>query len=310
MKIIEMGWNIVLGDPVRQNLNHNEEGDGAESLDVDEDDDDDDDLFLDDEDDEEPMTPPLTQSLKRRRGPSTTPRPSTSKLKAKTQPMSIRKTRSAAARPPSLEQIEYITLIAILLRSPTAPLLSQTSPHLASSILRRLRRFIELYPTDTSMHHDYILGLSAAISQLSLNKRHDVTMFARAAWDGLVGLWGTKNKRMKEVLVGVLRVLFPFYTISENGDHLDSRFDCSDGLSKLWHLLDGEAQSRWGVDGLVLDSLRLELVPESEQDDDEDREAFVKDTFRAGWHFNAGQALAWAILELQADCAEKVGFDT
>lgn len=303
MKIVQIGWNVVLGDPVRTSLEDDTE-ENAESLGAE----DDDDIYMDDnepdEDEDEPMTSTSTQPLKRRRGLSPAPRASSSKSQAKSKSQS-QPSQKRSLQPPSLEQIEYASLLAILLRFPAAPLLSPTMPYLGSSILRRLHRFIEVYPADTSMHHDYILSVSATLSHLALNKKRDVTTFARGAWDGLVGLWGTKNKRMKEGLVGVLRVLFPFYTAtddeySSNGP--SSKFNCSDGIGKLWYLLDGEAESRWGVEGLLLDSLRLEVA----EDREDDRGAFVMNTFRAGWHFDRSQALAWAILELQTDCAEKV----
>jgi serine-protein kinase ATM len=304
---VQIGWNIVLGDPIRTTLEDDDGEQSSEALSVN-----DDDMYMDDdpeEDEDDPM-PSTTQSLKRRRALSVTPRAS-SKSQATAKPKSqSQHSQKRSSQPPSLEQIEYVSLLAILLRFPSAPLLSTASPYLASSILRRLHRFIEIYPTDTSMHHDYILSVSATLSHLSLNKKQDVTKFARDAWDGLVALWGTKNKKMKEGLVGILRVLFPFYTATDNGYSSGSdaspKFDCSDGISKLWHLLDGEAESRWGVDGLLLDSLRLEVVSAADEDKRNEMGAFVMNTFRAGWHFDAGQALAWAVLELQADCADKV----
>jgi serine-protein kinase ATM len=305
---VQIGWNIVLGDPIRTNLEEDGDEDMAESLGVD---DDDDELYLDDdldEDEDEAKPSTSTQSLKRRRGASTTPGAFSSKSQGKAKPPS-QALQKSSRHPPSLEQIECTSLLTILLRFSSAPLLSSTSPYLASSILRRLHRFIEIYPTDTSLHHDYILSVSATLSHLSLNKKKDVTKFARGAWDGLVGLWGTKNKRMKEGLVGVLRVLFPFYTTTDdlsswNGS--SSKFDYSSGINKLWRLLDGEAESRWGIDALSLDSLRLEVAPTAWECGNNDNRGFSKHTFSAGWHFDVGQALAWAILELQADCAEKV----
>jgi serine-protein kinase ATM len=305
---VQIGWNVVLGDPIRMSLEDDGEEDNEESLGVDEDDDE---MYVDDEleeEEEDVMPSTSTQSFKRRRGPSATPH--ISKFQAKPKSHS-HPSQKRSLQPPSLEQIEYTSLLALLLRFHSAPLLSPATPYLASSILRRLNRFIDIYPTDTSMHHDYILSVSATLSHLSLNKTQDVTKFARGAWDGLVSLWGTKNKRMKEALVGVLRVLFPFYAATDNVHSSDlngssPKFDCSAGISRLWHLLDGEAESRWGVDGLSLDSLRLEVFSATGDDAGDERAAFTKDTFRAGWHFDAGQALAWAVLELQADCAEKV----
>jgi ataxia telangiectasia mutated family protein len=149
------------------------------------------------------------------------------------------------------------------------------------------------------------LVLSSTLSTLSLNKKHIVQKFAHASWDGLVQLWGTKNKRMKEGIIIVLRILFPF-VISDNDlfDANDTHFDCAESIGRLWSLLNGEAESRWGVDCLSLDCLRLELVKTDGRSDE--TVPFVANTFRSGWSFDEGQALAWAILELQADCASKV----
>jgi ataxia telangiectasia mutated family protein len=119
-------------------------------------------------------------------------------------------------------------------------------------------------------------------------------------------MWGTKNKKMKENLIIVLRTLFPFYTTRypEAGpSSLD--FSYVDGVSRLWHLLDGEAENRWGVDGLSLDSLRFSLIGNRSPDTGKTG-AFMARTFQYGLGFDANQAVSWTILELQADCAEKV----
>jgi len=207
--------------------------------------------------------------------------------------------------PVSLEQVEFMSLLSVLFRSPSSPLLSSDFPYLPASILVRLQRFLDVYPPDTSLQHDYLLALCSTLSTLSLNKKHLVEKFARASWDGLVRLWGTKNKRMKEGIISVLRIIFPF-VISDNElvDANGTPFDCAESIARLWHLLNGEVESRWGVDTLSLDCLRLELVkPEGRSDE---VGPFVANTFRSGWSFDEGQALAWAILELQADCASKV----
>lgn len=293
MRLVEMGWNVVLGDPIRKSF-------GDDNMEQQGIDDSNDDMYMDDEldEDESDLPSTSTQTLKRRRAASGTPHLISPKSKSS-------RVTTKSIRPPSLEQIEYTSLLSILIRFPSAPLLSSNHPQLTSALLDRLRRFINIYPTDTSMHHDYILSVSATLSHVALNKKADITAFACGSWNSLVGLWGTKNKRMKEALLGVLRVLFPFYIATEDPSGSSQKFDCSAGISKLWHVLNGEAESRWGVDGLSLDSLRLEVISALEDEDDV-REAFVKDTFRAGWHFDAGQALAWSILELQADCAGKV----
>ncbi|EGN96752.1 hypothetical protein SERLA73DRAFT_93326 [Serpula lacrymans var. lacrymans S7.3] len=294
LKITEMAFNVILGDPVRKGINENEDDDSTEKMEVD------DSMYQDpeyeDDEDEEGYLPsrstPSTQVRKRRRKEeSATPGPSLSR--------STFNSKATGSMVVSLEQIECTSLLVILLRSPSAPLLSSNNPHLSSSILIRLRRFLDYYPADTSLHHDYILALQAVLSHLALNRKNDVEIFTRGAWDGLVNLWGTKNKRMKESLVGVLRVLFPFLTVSKRG----SDYSWADGVGRLWHLLNGEAESRWGIESLSLEALRLEVVAFEDEEICE-REAFVAHTFRAGWHFDANQALAWAVLELQADCAQ------
>ena len=110
---------------------------------------------------------------------------------------------------------------------------------------------------------------------------------------------------MKEGIIIVLRILFPF-VISDNdlSEPNDTQFDCAESIGRLWYLLNGEAESRWGVDCLSLDCLRLELIKSDGRSDE--TVPFVASTFRSGWSFDEGQALAWAILELQADCANKV----
>jgi len=122
-------------------------------------------------------------------------------------------TRSAVPRtqpgPVSVEQIEFGSLLA-LLTSSSPPFLAVDYSDLGSAMLNRLLRFLRLYPADTSLHPDFIVILSATLSHLALNKRDAVTRFAQGSWDALLGMWGTKNKKMKENLIIVLRTLFPF----------------------------------------------------------------------------------------------------
>ena len=291
-RMVEMAFNVILGDPVRKSLDEEEDSEEVHDSTAFGTDPDSSEFYVDDEPDDDtndnlPSTSTAPNPRKRRqRDLPSAHRPAHSKYKAK------RKT----PRPVSLEQVEFTSLLAILLQSPSTPLLSPQAPYLASAVLRRLCRFLERYPTDTSLHHDYILSLSATLSHLSLNQKSEVERFARDAWDGLLDLWRTKNKVIKEGLVSILHVLFPYLTTDQEGSSTEHHW--SDGVQRLWYLLDGEAESRWAVDRLSLDSLRLEMTPA--------QTAFVARTYRAGWHFDAGQALAWALLELQADCAEKV----
>jgi ataxia telangiectasia mutated family protein len=278
-----------LGDPLRKELTEDIENEnetigrdaGSDSV------------FEDDEDGN--STASTAETRKRRRGGGRgTPEPSM--------------TRSIIQRtqvyPVSVEQIEYASILSLLLTFPSTPLLAREYPNLGHAVLNRLLRFLNLYPSDTSLHPDFFVMLSATLSHLALNMRGAVTQFAQGAWDALLGIWGTKNKAVKENLIIVLRILFPFYTTGypeAASSYLD--FSYVDGVSRLWILLDGEAESRWGVDGLSLDSLRLSLVGNGDMSK---QGAFVARTFRHGRDFDANQAASWTILELQADCAEKV----
>ena len=292
VKLVEMGFNVVLEDPITRHFWDDEMSvvvEGQEDMYVDE-----------DEEDEKLLSP--TKKRRRGREESEPPQPSTSKTPAGRRHRSV---------PASLHQIEFTSLLAVLLRSPAAPFLSyrydeekDNNNHLASSILDRLKRFLVLYHPDSSLLHDFLSILSATFSHLALNKRQEVEDFARTTWDDLVGLWAVKDRRLKEGVVAVLRVMFPYITTESSNRKSSS--DCIDGIHHLWNLLNGEADSRRGIDGLSFESLRLELCDGQENSDSKERKAFASRTFCAGWHFDASQALSWAVLELQADCASEV----
>ena len=247
--------------------------------------------------DEDPSPSTPRSAKKRRRAESSSPPPTVSKTPS-----------NRTLQPVSLVQIEFTGLLATLLQSPNAPLLHPEYDYLPSAILNGLQEFLVRYPADTSLHQDYLIALSATLSHLELNCRELVSKFAWKSWDSLVGIWTTKNRGMKEILVAILKTLFPHVSISKFGSDLDelklpTEGIYGDGLGKLWHTLDAEAESRWGVELLSQDSLRLQIQGDPL---DSGNSAFTARTFRTFWHFDSGQALAWAVLELQADCAEKV----
>jgi ataxia telangiectasia mutated family protein len=296
VEMVELAFNVIMNDLITTRFVQDVEDGSAGADDLE--------LYLEDdpmEDDNE--VPPLTRK-RARRNSAGTPVPSSSKTKSQ----SGRDSKAPARQVPvSLEQVEFMSLLSVLFRSPSSPLLSPDFLFLPSSILLRLQRFLDIYPPDTSLQHDYLLALSSTLSTLSLNKKYLVEKFARSSWDGLVRLWGTKNKRMKEGVIVVLRILFPFVaSVSGLADANGPPFDCAESIGRLWYLLNGEAESRWGVDCLSLDCLRLEMVKTDSRSDEIG--PFVANTFRSGWSFDEGQALAWAILELQADCASKVPY--
>ncbi|KAJ7623215.1 hypothetical protein FB45DRAFT_924928 [Roridomyces roridus] len=273
IQIVELAFKVILDDPLSSSYDFASDPDPAK-------------LptsprtkTYDDDDDSDSSV--ATPSRKRRRG---TPRPLTL-------PQATQQKRIVLAV--SQEKTEMIELLRLLLQSPSAPFLLRDRDRLASSVLLRLQRFLDSYHPDSSLYPTYLLILLHTLSHLSLNRKDVVIRFAQTSWDSLVGLWGAKDRSKKERLVAVLVVLFPFFThdAAQSGS---TSFDWSSGIEHLWRLLDGEAESRRGIDGLALDRLRLEVASEGEHTD----YAFVARTFRA--------ALAWAILELQADCAEKL----
>ncbi|KAI0306020.1 hypothetical protein B0F90DRAFT_1695380 [Multifurca ochricompacta] len=293
VKLTEMCFNVVLEDPLRKRLVQEDE-DGIENIgketvsNI---------IVEDVEDGDGPSTIIPETKKRRRRDASGTPEPS---IARGTIPRTL-------PRPVSVEQIEFASLLSLLITFPSAPLVATEYPNLGSAVLNRLLKFLRLYPSDTSLHPDFIMIISAALSHLAMNKRDIVTQFARRSWDALLGMWGTKNKAMKDNLLIALRTLFPFYT-TRYPEAGSSSLDLSyvDGVFRLWHLLDGEAESRWGIDGLSFDSLRLALCSENGDESESKTGAFVARTFQHGWSFDANQTVSWVILELQADCAEKL----
>ena len=294
LKLVEISFNIILDDPIEDDLVRTRDQ-TASSVPVD------DSMYQSDSipsDDGNPASPrkrPLREH-------TSTPMPGA----ASDNPTD----RRALRHPVSLEQIECASLLALLFRHSIAPFLAEVErpdPNdsdnsilvpITPSLFWRMKRFLERYPTDTSLHHDYLLALQPFLGQVALNCRQEVDDLACCAWDALVALWGTKNKRIKESLVGILKTLFPFLTATRDGPN----HGWVHSVQKLWALLIGEADSRWGIEALSIDSLRLQV----RADGVDERDIFAAHTFRAGWNFDAGQALAWALLELQADCAEKV----
>ena len=297
LKLVEISFNIILDDPIEDELVQSRDQ-IASSVPAD------DSMYQSDSLQSEDGNLPSTRKRPLREH-SSTPIPGAADTPTD---------RRVPRHPVSLEQIECASLLALLFRHPTAPFLAEVERPdpcdpdgfpksfilvpITPSLFWRMKRFLERYPTDTSLHHDYLLALQPFLCQVALNCRQEVDDLACRAWDALVGLWGTKNKRIKESLAGILKTIFPFLTTTRDAPN----HGWADSVQRLWTLLIGEADSRWGIEALSIESLRLQVSVDGANV----REIFVARTFRAGWNFDASQALAWALLELQADCAEKV----
>lgn len=313
VKIVQMSFNVILDDPIQARFAGRYVGtldeEVAHEVDSDmyEDDSEEEDQDMDGAD-SDGLPPTVTvNNKKRRRTPAATPGTSKKRPRTESPATPVQSPRIASARsrtPVSLEQVEFASLLSIMIASPIAPILR--FPDLPPAILNRLERFLQRYPSDSSLLHDFLTTVSSTLSHISLNKKSEVAKFARSAWTGLVGLWGTKDKRMKAGIIKILRHLLQFTVCPVELTRTKlPQFDCAKEFGRLRDLLAGEAESRWGIMGLSLDALRLQNI-DFEDEFKRSSDIFVAKTFRAGWNFDADQALSWAVLELYADCVGQV----
>ncbi|KAK7686262.1 hypothetical protein QCA50_010482 [Cerrena zonata] len=297
--LARLSLNAVLGDPLRGKLTYDESSTGSSQA-AREDTPDTQTTISDQasQDDDDNMVLETPTGSKRRRSEK---RPSP-RLLPKSSSSSTVKQDTAI----SLEQIEFISILAIIFESQNSPLaakLEGETKDLRPAIMERMVRFLYRFQPDSSLHHDYLRALKAILDNVALNERALTVRFARDAWSGLLMQWSTKNQSVKEQLIIVLKMLFPYLTAGHEEESHATQVKLYDDLSALWQRLRRETDRR-GVEGLSLDSLRLSTVT---VDATSSRSGpFIANTFRHGWAFDANQATVWAIFELQADCAEKL----
>lgn len=287
VKLVELAFNVVLGDPPKAGLDEGVDGDEFS-------------MHVEPEEEGEEEEDVLPSHGKRKRGTHQMGPSQSFSSRSQLKPRGS-KTRQISV---SLEQVEFVSILSILLSYPGAPLLSSNHPYLPQAILSRLQKFLTLYPADSSLLYDFLLALSATLDHLALNWVKDTQKFARNSWDALMGLWNTKDKRIKEHLIVAIRLLLPYLTADLGINSVRDSYDQASALWKLYSVLEGEADYRRGIEGLVLDSLRLEIGLKVTGDGT--AEPFVAHTFRAGWNFDTAQAASWVVLETQADCVAKV----
>lgn len=308
LDLTEMSFNIVLGDPIRSTFQDEATLHASEDEDEDEDE-----RGMDVEDEDEDEDSETTSSVAGTRAKRTRRHSNASSQATSTSPQITRPsaTKRRSAKRVTVEQYECMALIAILIRCPSAPLLNPDTLT-GTAILSRLQRFLEIFPTESSsLHHDYVLALAATLSHLALNRVYAIQKFARTAWSGLLSLWSTRNPALKEILVGIIITLFPYYVAAlpstEKQQQPTSNLRLTvEGVAMLWDILEADVESpnRKGSEMILeMDSLRLELNVASIRIE----RPFIRSTFRAGWHFDESQALTWAVLEMHASCAAKAG---
>jgi ataxia telangiectasia mutated family protein len=290
--LVALAFNVVLGEPPRGQLDQDvdsasESGEATSTHTG---------KVEDEDEDDEDELPILKKKRKRatsRSGPSQVPG-----FKSKF------KHGGSKATSVSLEQVEFASILSILLGYSGTPILVVERSYLPQSILHRMERFLMLYPADSSLLYDYLPTLSSVLDHLALNHVKDTQRFARNTWDILTGLWNTKDKSLREHLIVVIRVLMPYLTADFGLKSFRDSYDQAGALWKLYNTLEGETDNRRGVETLALDSLRLEINTDAAHEGM--MEAFVAHTFRAGLNFDTRQAISWAVLQTQADCAAKV----
>ncbi|CDO73330.1 hypothetical protein BN946_scf185008.g93 [Trametes cinnabarina] len=300
--LLAIAFNVVLGRPPRQTLL-----DDVDMPDSDASDDaSGDDASMSTGNDTTAGPSKLTQasSLKRSRHTSQSTR------------SHVRRRSTKAIQRPSPEQREFMTVIAILLSSPSAPVLARPSDAgledaevdpdaYPRRLLSYFSAFLKIYPAETSLRLDYLAALSSTLKHLTINCRLTVRAFAAKSWQPLLSLWKVKDMDKSEDLIIVLRMLFPVLTAGSFAE--DSPVIPVDALDALWSIAEAIATKRHNP-SIRLDSLLLRLSST-------DRRAVTKrpfsaSTFEYGWKFDQEAALSWAALQLQADCAKMLYLHT
>ncbi|KAF8578220.1 hypothetical protein K439DRAFT_1395785 [Ramaria rubella] len=215
-----------------------------------------------------------------------------------TQPHPRSKTPTQATRTMSQEQIEFMGLLVILLRSPHAPYLR---PGIAQNILKRIRRFFAMYPSWSVAHTNAVVSINLIFSQVELNLIKTCAEFASRMWSPLLSYWNgkeKKDKRIREELMVTMTTFFPLVMSQmldkSLKDHVPALVD------ELFRCFQDDID-RSVFEGLSLDSLRLHL-----HEGNGAKGVFEAATFRSGYKFEASQALSWTILELHADVAREL----
>ncbi|WVQ93187.1 hypothetical protein IAU59_000251 [Kwoniella sp. CBS 9459] len=214
-------------------------------------------------------------------------------------------TRGAGRATISQINNELISLIPILLSSSSAPLLPPlptkdveiTSPpeRVGHSILLKVHRFFQKYPSETSAHLPVLRSLNLLLAELELNCRDDFLSAGLKLLSHLVALWGTRNKTLREQIVIALRMLFPFVTHKNLVDSKNA-VGVAETLERLMDHLPRETTTKWGVEPLDLNIIRLRTLRVEYQ-----AAPFELRGMSAGFEFNHEAAISWAVIELYRD---------
>lgn len=149
---------------------------------------------------------------------------------------------------------ELLSLLPILLASPTAPLLppfpnsNTVIPPPASlgyTTLIKVHRFLQQHPAETSSHLAVLKCTNIVLGELELNSRDEVIAAGFKLLGPLVTLWGTKSKAVREELLIAFRLMLPFLAQAPESARNESGF--ANTIDELFDHLRKEADNRWGV---------------------------------------------------------------
>ncbi|WVW79405.1 hypothetical protein I302_101374 [Kwoniella bestiolae CBS 10118] len=216
-------------------------------------------------------------------------------------------TQAASSKRPgrsTISQIntELLTLVPILLSSSAAPLIpplptKEVMLNLVEkpgyTLLLKIHRFFNQYPTESSAHLSVLRALNILFTELELNCRDDFLSAGLKLLPQLVSLWGTRNKALREQIVIAIRTLLPFVTHKTLVESTHAT-GVRDTLEKLMDGLSRETINKWGVEGLDIGVLRLTSSQRGEG-------PFQLRGVRAGFDFSHEHAMTWAVLELYTD---------
>jgi hypothetical protein len=172
----------------------------------------------------------------------------------------------------SLETIELLSLVPILLSSDAAPLLPHPirlnanadaglSHRAGVPILRNITTFLEKYPTETSAHRSVLIGLNLLLAQVELNYTSEVRNAGIRLAPTLASLWsGTKSLDTREQIIIALHTLLPHITSTTGiaSTHAASLSDeVLEAIGRLAEMLSKEFWS--GSRGASLPMMRMKF---------------------------------------------------
>lgn len=164
--------------------------------------------------------------------------------------------------PISQATTELLSLIPILLSTPSAPLLPAMPADNDASLvhcvgyrlLQKIIRFLEQRPNETSAHLPVIRSCNLILIELELNAREELLHAGTKLLPYLVGLWSTRNKELREQVLIALRLLLPWLTHCSPEERSAV---VQEELQRLADSISKESTSRWGISPLDLQCLRF-----------------------------------------------------